>query len=309
MRQVAKLSAVRALLLVAALAGASASQATAADWRDSVKVLRVGFVSSSTPAADLARLEPFRALLAARTGIAVDLVPATAAADLVDAEVNARVDYAIDSAMGYVTAAAECGCVEPLAEPVAVDGSRGYYAVLVARADSPIRDLAGSAGARLALGAADSVAGRLIPMKAFAAAGLDPATHFAALYEAGGPQDAVAALLDGRADLAVAWSSLAGDPANGYSFGALTRLVADGRLTMDQVRIVWRSRLIPFGPHTVRKNLPPELKALLLEALTSMGESSPDVLDAVDRSATGGGGFVAVSAADYAPLAELVIAL
>ncbi len=306
MRQKAMRSAF-GMAFLAALIAVGTAPARAADWRDSIKVLRVGFVASATPAADLARLEPFRALLAARTGIPVDLVPATTAADLVDAEVNARVDYAIDSAMGYVTAAAECKCIEPLAEPIAADGSHGYYAVLVARADSQIHDLASAAGARLALSASDSVAGRLLPMKAIAAAGLDPATHFAALYEASGPQDAIAALLDGRADLAVGWSSLAGDAAGGYSFGVLTRMVADGRLTMDQVRIVWQSRLIPFGPHTVRKDLPAELKALLLDAL--VGSASPEILDAVDRSPTGGGGFVAVTAAEYAPLAELVAPL
>jgi phosphonate transport system substrate-binding protein len=142
-------------------------------------------------------------------------------------------------------------------------------------------------------------------MKAFAAAGIDPATHFAALYESAGPVDAIRALLDGRADVALAWSSLTGDAATGYDFGPLTAMVADGSLSMDQVRIVWQSALIPFGPHAVRSDMPGELKTLLGDALTAVGVESPDVLDAVDRSAYGGGGFVAASAADYAPLAAL----
>ncbi|HEY5080727.1 MAG TPA: phosphate/phosphite/phosphonate ABC transporter substrate-binding protein [Bauldia sp.] len=296
-------TAVVAALLALAVGAADAG---AADWRDATKVLRVGFLSSASPAGDVKRLEPFRAYLETRISLPVELVPATTAAALIDAEVTGRVAYAIDSAAGYATAAAECACVEPLAAPIAADGSRGYHAILVVRADSPIHDLAGMAGSRLAVSAADSLAGRLVPMKAFATAGIDPATHFASLFEAPGPEDAIAAVLDGRADVATGWSSIEGDAASGYSFGVLTRMVLERRLAMDRVSIVWQSPLIPFGPHVVRKEMPPELKALLSNALTAMAKEAPDVLDAVDRSTFTGGGFAAVGAADYAVVEALV---
>ena len=151
MRQAARSAAAVILTCVALFAGG----ASAADWRDDFKVLRVGFLSSASPAADVARLEPFRAYLEARVSLPVELVPATSYASLIDAEVTGRVQYAIHSAASYATAAAECDCVEPLAEPTAADGSRGFYSILVVRADSPIRDLASSDGARLAFSGAD----------------------------------------------------------------------------------------------------------------------------------------------------------
>jgi ABC-type phosphate/phosphonate transport system substrate-binding protein len=49
-----------------------------------------------------------------------------------------------------------------------------------------------------------------------------------------------------------------------------------------------------------------EEKTALRDALTAMAAEAPDTLDAVDRSAYGGGGFVAASAEDYAPLMALV---
>lgn len=302
MRRGAQALAVAAAITIWLAAGATAL----ADWRDDIKVLRVGFIASSAPAADIARLEPFRAYLEARAGLPVELIPSTTMGGLVEAESSSRVQYAIMSASGYATAEVACKCVEPLAEPAAFDGSRGFHAVLLARADSPIQTLADTDGARLALSAPDSVTGRLLPMKAFAAAGINPAAHFAALFEAPGPVDAVAALFDGRADLAAAWSSLAGDPAAGYSFGVLTDMVAEGTLAADQVRVVWQSDLIPFGPHVVRSDLPADLKAILRDALTAMAAEAPDVLDAVDNASYGGGGFVAVTAADYAQIAALV---
>ena len=282
------------------------ASAAHADWRDDAKVLRIGILTAETPGADLARLEPFRAYLAQKIALPVELVPAMTMATLIEAETSGRVQYAILSAAAYAATAEICKCVEPLVLPTAMDGSRGFHAILLARADSQIQKLEDTDGARLALGAADSVAGSLIPLKEFAAAGIDPSSHFAALYESPGPVDAVRALLDGRADLALAWSSLAGDPATGYSFGPLTTMVASGALSMDQVRVVWQSPLIPFGPHAVRTDMPADEKTGLRDALTTMAAEAPDTLDAVDRSAYGGGGFVAASADDYAPLMALV---
>lgn len=283
-----------------------AATAARADWRDDVKVLRIGVLTAETPGADIARLEPFRAYLAEKIALPVELVPATTMATLIEAESSGRVQYAILSAGAYAATSEICKCVEPLVLPAAMDGSRGFHAILLARADGPIRKLEDTDGARLALGAADSVAGRLVPLKEFAAAGIDPSSHFAALYESPGPVDAVRALLDGRADVALAWSSLAGDAATGYSFGPLTTMVAGGALSMDQVRIVWQSALIPFGPHAVRTDMPAEEKTALRDALTALAAEAPDILDAVDGSAYGGGGFVAASAEDYAPLMALV---
>jgi phosphonate transport system substrate-binding protein len=295
-------------LAILALILASLTAAAHAGWREDTKVLRIGVLAGADPSATRAHLESFRAYLEARIGLPVELVPSYTMAGVIESETSARVSYAILSASGYATAAEMCHCVEPLAVPTAFDGARGFYAVMLARSGSPIRALPDTSGARLALGAQDSVAGRLLPMKAFAAAGIDPETHFAALYEAPGPVEAIRALIDGRADVALAWSSLTGDASTGYDFGPLTTMVADGSLAMDQVQIVWQSPLIPFGPHTVRTDMPAELRTLLGDALTAMAVEAPDVLDAVDSSAFGGGGFVAASAADYAPLADLVAA-
>jgi phosphonate transport system substrate-binding protein len=102
----------------------------------------------------------------------------------------------------------------------------------------------------------------------------------------------------------VAWSSLVGDRAAGYSFGVLADLVAEGGLAMDQIEIVWQSALIPFGPHVIRSNLPDELKQLLSRALLDIAATDPVALDAVDRFA--GRGFVAADAGLYAPVAALI---
>ena len=95
--------------------------------------------------------------------------------------------------------------------PAAADGALGFHAILLARAGSAIRSLADAKGARLALAGEDSVAGRLVPMKAFEREGIVPAEFFSSVVRAADPKAAIAMLLSGEADLAVGWSSLSGD--------------------------------------------------------------------------------------------------
>ncbi|HET7718105.1 MAG TPA: phosphate/phosphite/phosphonate ABC transporter substrate-binding protein [Bauldia sp.] len=295
--------------VLAALLGVSLALAggfARAAWQDEVKVLRVGVLGGSDAAYRLATLEPFRVYLQDKTGIPVEIVPAATYDALIDAQAGGQVDYAIYSATAYATAVVKCECVEAFAAPVAADGALGFYSILVARSGDPVADLAGAKGKRLGLGPKDSVAGSIVPRHAFAADDIDLATHFLAVREFPTPEDAVKALLQGEVDLAAAWSSLTGSAALGYSFGTLNRMVAEGTLSMDRIKLVWQSRLIPFGPHALRINLPAELKGILSGAVLSMAREDPEALDAVDRLGFGGGGFATPDASLYALVIELV---
>ncbi len=299
----------RSVLRVAALAlavvGVAALPARAG-WRDDLKVLRIGTVAPHGAAYDMARLEPFRAYMQDRLGLPVEIVATADYGALIDAQASARVQYAIHSASSYVTTEALCACVEPVALPTAFDGSHGFHSVLVAHAGGAIASLADARGKRLALTGADSVAGRLVPLKALAAEGIDARSYFSSLLTAPDPEQAITMLFTDEADLATGWSSLSGDAAQGYSFGVFTRMVSAGALAMDRLKIVWKSPLIPFGPHVVRRDLPEEAKTLIASALMAMADAAPDALDAVDGSSIGGGGFAPVTAKDYAVIEGLV---
>ena len=164
----------------------------------------------------------------------------------------------------------------------------------------------GAGGKRLGLGPKDLVSGSLVPRHALTAEGIDPSTFFLSITEYPSPEEAVAGLLEGEVDLAAAWTSMTGREASGYTFGTFTRMVSEGTLSMDRVHIIWRSSLIPFGPHAIRSNLPPELKRILSGALLSMAREDIEALDAVDRLGFGGGGFTSPDASLYATVIALV---
>ncbi len=295
------------VLAAAAVTLAMSSTAAMADWRDEVVSLKIGVVADAGAAYTRVRLERFRTFIEARIELPVEIVAFPHYGVLIDAHAAGRTDYAIHTALSYVATVLNCRCVEPVAAPLAADGARGFHAVLIARSGSGIDSLSDLAGVRLALSGGDSVAGHLAPLHALEGEGLDPDADLAAIVTAADPEDALTMLFTDEADVAAAWSSLQGERTGGYSFGVLATMVAAGSLAMDQIGVVWQSPLIPFGPHAVRSDLPPELKILLLDALSSVGIEAPEILDDVDRSTNGGGGFARVEPGDYAFIEEVVV--
>lgn len=275
----------------------NAPTAATSNWRQSQKSLRIGVLSPGGVERAQAVLRPFQIHMQRALGLPVELVPTRNMRMLIDAIVNARVDYAPLSASAYAAGWALCRCLEPLAAPLAGDETAGFHAIVVARSDSGFRRLVDLKDKALVYSGPASIAGYLVPRAAFRAEGVDDETFFAKTGHAQGPVAAVRSMLAGDYDAALAWTSLDGDVAAGYSRGTLATMIADGQLSMDDIRIVWQSRLIPHGPHVVRTNLPERLKTLIRATLFELAQSDPDAYDAIEPNYPGG--FAAVSHEAY----------
>ncbi len=265
--------------------------------------LRVGVAVSprSRPARSY---EPFRAYLADKLGFPVEVVPFRDGQSLVEAAAARRVDYAIFTAATFAMTWRLCGCFEPLAAPRSDEGSMGFHAIVVARNDSTLSGPADLAGKTIAASDTRSVAGRLVPVSELAIEGTDIAAVAARIDTVRGPDAAVMAVIERRADAGLAWSSLEGETGDGYSRGTLHDLVAARRLDMHDVRIIWKSALIPNGPHAIRSDLSPDFKTHLQRLLTDLAEQSPETYDSVEPIF--GGGFAQIRLADYLPMLRLV---
>ena len=295
--------AVTGIVFAGAVMAAATSTPATADWRTDLKVLRVGFVVGDNAPYRRNQLEPFRKYLQGKLGLPVEMVPAVSMAALIDQQVRSDIQYAVETGSAFVTAEALCRCVEPLVSPVSSDGSRGVLSVMVVNAASPITSLEGARGTKVAVVRGNSVAGRLVPLKAIAAVGFDMQKDIT-IVEFDSEDAALRALRAGSVDAALGWTTLVGDPNRGFSRGTLTRMVAANLAQMADIRIVWQTPLIPNGPHVVAKDLPDEAKQALRDALTGMAAADPLALDSVDR--TNGGGFIAASAGSYDALRAIV---
>lgn len=268
----------------------------------SVAPFRLGIAAAGRPESATARIEPFRARIASALDRPVEVVAFADERALVGAIASGRVDYAPLSAIGYATATRLCDCVEPLAAPRDADRAPGWHTVILAPAGRGVARLGDLAGRRLAISRDPAIGTRRLATMFLARAGLTGASA-PVLVETDGPEAALAAALDGRADAAVVWSSLAGDPQEGWSRGTLADLVARGTVRAAQVALVWSSPSLPLGPHTVRATTDEATKRRLREMLIDL-DADPDVYEAIER--THSGGFVRVGAPSYRPFVDLL---
>jgi phosphate/phosphite/phosphonate ABC transporter binding protein len=268
---------------------------------------RVGIVADGNAFQTNLKLTAFTKILEGIVGQSIRVMPFRSGHTLADGLATGRVDYAIMAGNQYAFTWSLCQCIEPLAAARGEDGSLGFHSVLFTRQRDGITDLAGLQGKRLAVASEASVAARLLPFASWRAAGTEPTTHFAAIVPFSGPEAALKALAEGKVDAALSWSSLAGDPARGWSRGPLATLTAKGTLAPGDVKVVWQSPLIPNGPHVVRTTLDPVLKAQLRAALVSLQAKDMVAYEAAARGPLGG--FVPVDHAFYAPLVTIFAAV
>lgn len=253
--------------------------------------LRVGVVMDPA-AGDFDRLAPLRETLEAGLRIPVLLIAYRDLAHVQRALLAAEIDYAPLSASAYAEVDRVCGCLEPLVAPRLPDGEVRWHAIILARAGEGITSLAGIAGRRIATGPREALGSRLAQIAAAAAVGVDLRREEAMLIEHSDPVAAALALIRGDADVAFAWSSLRGEPAEGYSSGTL-RDLRRRAVETEGLEIVWASEPIAGAPHVVRRDLPQEIRRAIVAVMTGQAVAA----------AVSSGGFIAVEARDYAPVA------
>ncbi|WP_027054502.1 phosphate/phosphite/phosphonate ABC transporter substrate-binding protein [Mesorhizobium erdmanii] len=273
-----------------------------ADWRDDIGTFRIGIVAEPGAANTVPGLALLTQSFTNALGMKVEFVVARDYAALIEAQANARIEYAIYSATAYATALQRCGCVEPLVAPVDSDGAAGIRSVLLTR-DGKLPDLAAMATHRIAMSPPDSVGGSLLPLAELAAEHVKIAEDSPFLVHADSASAAEKMLFDGRADALFGWVTATADGQPLLSNGTQARLEEAG-LSPSAFQVVWTSGLLRYGPHAVRSDLDPEAKRRLTVFLTNLKSTTPDVYDLLESKHSGG--FLTVAPQDYAAAQAIV---
>lgn len=276
-----------------------------AAWRDEHGPFRIGIVAEAGAGRSVAGLASLRQAYARAIGMPVEIFVARDYAALIDAQASSRVDYAVYSAAAYATAWLLCHCVEPVAAPIGSDGATGLRLVMIAR-DGKVGSLADAASHRIAMVSPNKADASFPPLNELADAGLVVSDASAFAVPAGSPGDAERLLIDGAADAMLGWIPASGSEDEGLAGGTLARLEAAG-MEPASLAVVWKSKLVRYGPHVVRNDVDAGIKTLLAAFLGHLKESQPDIYDLVEDSH--GGGFVATSHADYESVIATVAAI
>lgn len=296
-RRTAWMGAAAAVVLAASLPASAGS-------RDDLGTLRIGMVSPSGSRV-VAGLGKMTRAFEEAAGVPAEMFVARDSEALIRAIASGRVHYALLSATGFAVADAYCQCVEPLAAPRGVDGAIGVRAALIARRGRPVT-MQGLGRARVVAGPVDEVGPQVLALSALNEV-LSPGRRDAVLHS-GSQSQAEAVFAAGEADALVGWVPAFVDGRAPSRSGTLTRLEKLG-IAPSELEVIWTSGVVAFGPHTVRRDVPAELKIRLGSFLENLYTASPEIYALLEPYR--GGGFKKIGAADYeaaARIAEVSVA-
>jgi len=279
-------------LAVAALSAALLPLSAAhAQWQKKYPVVKYGVIPVETQTSTTKTMDGFLKHAEKVTGAKWELYQATDYSGVMNALIAGQINLAWLSGFSYCQTFSDSkGGVEPLVAAAAVDGSMGYNAVVVVKADSPYKTIDDLKGKIVARTDPLSGSGYLIPTAAFRAMG-KPVDEYYKSPLSGGHVQSVLGVLKGTYDAAFTWTS------KGDGFGNIRQMMNQGLLKREDIRIIWTSDPLPSPPVVIRKDIPADMRADMLKLFTGLKDVDMALAEAVAQGKTTG--IVAVQHKDY----------
>ncbi|GAW29273.1 phosphate/phosphite/phosphonate ABC transporter substrate-binding protein [Carboxydocella sp. ULO1] len=270
------------LILVALLSAACSQQtATTSEKKEQPKVLRVGLIPNQAPEKIKAKYEPFRKYLEEKLGLPVELFVATNYAGVVEAMAADKLDMAYFGGLTYVQAKQKAKIHPIVTEIDSETKTTKYYSLIITPANSPIKTLQDLKGKTFAFGDINSTSGSLYPRIMLDRAGLKVPDDFANIIYTGKHDATALAVQNGKVD------------AGGLEGRILNKLIEDGKIDKNKIRILAKSDPIEGYPWCVQDSMDPQLEAKIVDAFLSIKD--PELLKLLRAE-----GFARVKAEDYA---------
>ena len=225
-----------------------------------MKTIKCGLLPGESQAVVRRLNESLRAYLERSLGRAVELVVGSSYVATGEALRSGYLDLAYLGPVTYILQSRKAG-LEPFARPTH-GGSVGptFRAAIIVPADSAADSLAGLKGREIAFGDLASTSGSWVPRHMLLEAGLSSDKDY--LRRNLGGHDAVAAAVAARAVSAGA-----------LSLPIFQRLLAEGQVAPDAVRILAESQPIPEYMWTFREGLAPTLREALRHAFVNLKDA------------------------------------
>jgi len=284
----------RALLALPALL---AARPAVADWRDGIREIRYGILSSENERDAIARLQGLAAFAERRLGVPLRVSRGTDYAAVVEALRSNQLEFAYLGPAAYALAHRSMGeRVIPLLRYRGRDGSEGYHAVIFVRADSPFQRIEDLRGRSFAFADPNSTSGYAFPAYFLRRQGFDPTTFFGRTGFSGSHEQSVIAVLNGTFDAgATFWTNEAS--------GNIQRMTEKGMIPPGATRIIWTSPLIPSSPICTRAEVPEDLRRDFVAMLNALPTEAPEVLRQMSANAAG---FAPARHEDYADVIAVI---
>ena len=276
--------------LVAALAATTVLAAPA--MAQDVTEFRIGLLGGENAQDRLNNNECLRAYTEEVLGVPAKLFAPADYNGVIQGLLGGTIDMAWLGASAYAaTYLQDAEAVEPVLVKTNLDGSFSYHSIGFARKDSGIASLADAEGKVFGFGDPNSTSGYLIPSVEIpqeTGKSMDSGDFFGEVRFTGGHEQTIVAVFNGDIDAGVTWADGLGAWEDGYNSGALRRAVDAGLVDMNELVEIWKSKPIPEGPVVLRKALPEEVKAKMVELVAGLHEKDADCAYGVAAGETAG---------------------
>ncbi|KAA5837232.1 phosphate/phosphite/phosphonate ABC transporter substrate-binding protein [Saccharopolyspora hirsuta] len=216
-------------------------------------------VFASIPSEDSTSLEqefkPLVDMLAKETGKKIRVEKATDYAAVIEGQRTGKIDIAMYGPLSYVVARNSGVRITPLGAQVETPGTApGYRSYGLVRADSPIQRIEDFRGKQVCFVDPNSTSGYLYPKAALSTAGIDVERDVRPVL-AGGHDASALGVQSGQCEAGFAYDAM------------VDKLLPEkGGIKPGELRVVWRSELIPGSPGAISDDLDPALREKVAEA-------------------------------------------
>ncbi len=274
-------------ICLAIVLACSKEKETAPDKVQNRTPLVIGLIPEQQIFDQIERYKPLAAYISRKVGVDIRLKALPRYGNIIDNFVSTGMDGAFFGSFTYTLAHAKLG-VEVLARPENLEGVSTYYGLIFVRKDSGIKTIKDMKGRRFAFVDKATTAGYLLPLEYFSKNGIkDYKTYLKEAYFAGTHEDAIADVLNRKADIGAAKNTV------------YERMVkGDDRITKVLI-VLESSPRVPENGLAVRKDLDNSLKNKLKDALLTMHDDpeGKKILEAF-----GARRFIETTDKDYEPV-------
>lgn len=254
------------------------------------KTLLIGLIPEMNIFKQKKRFQLLGEYLSKKSGVEVRFTILSRYGNIIDRFTSEKMDGAFFGSFTGALAIRKLNVV-PLARPVNLDRTSSYRGYLFVRKNSGIRTAADMKGKRMAFVEKATTAGYVFPLAFFREQGISDLTgFFSEVLFTGSHDTAIAAVLNGKADIGAAKHSIYDRVAK-----------EDARVDRELV-VIATSAWVPSNGLCVRRDIDPALRDRIREALLSL-HTDPDGKRVLERF--GAIKFTETSTRDYQPVFDL----
>ena len=245
---------------------ASQGDTNAMGWPTSLPTLSLGFIPLEDQVQQKASWQPFLDHMSQKTGVPVEMAITTNYAALVEAQRGQNTTVGYYGPLSFLLAEQQFGAV-----PITIDSldgvnPGGYFSILMAGKDSPVKNVQDIKGQDFTFVDPASTSGNLFPRVMLIQSGLDPNKDIKGRY-AGNHQNSILAIAKGQV------------PAGASNNLSVDSAVNGGQIQRSDLVVLQTSPDIPNGPFAVSPKLDPQATEKLVKVMT--GFTDPATLKAM----------------------------